>query len=357
MYIPFGQTSLKSVQRSPANPNPITLVGGSGTKNITTYFLLHPYEFSEAHLINSIAIMRSKKYNCISAFLRRIILFVSFVSIESLLLQSNPLLLSTEKEVISQDNRLGFLAIVALQRSASTHLLYEVLTPADACIVPANEIFQNRTRQTKAWKLAGEGLRGGVKSLSPEVLQNFLLNARRKLCDARSEASKKMCLGRCILAFKQFEEHLTRQQHTAVWALANLTIVVLERNPQERFRSEYYALMSNDWNTRGTEAHELRMRKAAIPAMPANGDEYCHTQESKPARPLLCNFAWKHANWYEFVRRTIPSSSRIEMSFNESIAGNLNIVDKIEISMCTHGTGIPEYCSHNSKPFPVGLTE
>jgi len=306
--------------------------------------------------------MRATKYICFSAVLRRIVLLVSYLSIESHLLQSSTPLL---REYMSHDDRMGFLAIVSLQRSASTHLLYEVLAPADACIVPANEIFRNYTRQTKAWEVAGEGLHGGVKSLSPEVLQNFLLKARNKFCGARLEAFKKKCSGRFILAFKQFEEHLTRQQHAAVWALANSIIIVLERNQQDRFRSEYSALMSTDWDTDGTASHEMRMRKAVIPTMPTNGDEYCHaqnlslrarhTQKLTPARPLICNFALKHANWYSFVRSTIPSTSRIEMTFNESTAGNLSTIEKNERRKCTQETGLPEYCSQNARPFPDSI--
>lgn len=240
---------------------------------------------------------------------------------------------------------LGFLTIISLQRSASTSLLYKVLKLADACLVEANEIFQNTTHQTQAWAIAGEGLHGGVKNLAPKVLQNFLLKARRLICSRRPAATEQACEGRCVLAFKQFGEHLTFEQHAAVWALPNTTLVVLERPSKDRFRSKYYALKTHDWDTEGTTAHFKNLHHTAIPPMP-EGDEYCDRTQSKDERGALCHFASKHASWYGFVRKSVPPKKRIEVGFAEVVGSDASgVVARIEADMCSNGVGASRYCA------------
>mmetsp|Transcript_84492 Transcript_84492/g.169103 ORF Transcript_84492/g.169103 Transcript_84492/m.169103 type:complete len:256 (+) Transcript_84492:198-965(+) len=238
----------------------------------------------------------------------------------------------------SIEEKWGYLAIISMQRSASTNLLFNVVKPTDPCLVSANEVFQNSTQQSGiAWSTAGKGLHGDVHDLEPQVIQAFLERVRRILCNRRIESDVSVCGGRCVLGFKQFSEHLTRKQHAAVWQLPNMTFIVLERPPEERFRSKFVALTTSDWNIDGSPAHKEHIAHMEVPPMPNEESAmYC---DVKGALRSLCHTAQKHHQWYAFARATIPLDRRLDVQYSEVVAGSGRAVaSKIHSAMYSNNT-------------------
>jgi hypothetical protein len=96
-----------------------------------------------------------------------------------------------------------------------------------------------------------------------------------------------------------------------------MTFVVLERPPEERFRSKYVALTTSDWNTDGSPAHKESLAHMEIPPMPSvTHDPYCATTGVLRG---LCHTAQKHSQWYAFVRKAIPPDRRVEVKYAEVV--------------------------------------
>lgn len=211
---------------------------------------------------------------------------------------------------MAQSNE-GFLAIASMWRSYSTHLCYGLERYGVRCM---NEMFRNSSKQSgDVWEVqgveAGVYSAASVKDIPPEGLGAFLGAVSRSTPDHE------------LVAFKLFPEHLTRDQHAFVLGRPDVTVVVLERDVYARWASEWVAYSTGDWDTKGSERHANASRKVHVPPMVVyNGDAcrredaYCKSGSWSP----FCCFYKKHRDWYEFVRRTRPYTTRIEANFVDS---------------------------------------
>ena len=231
-------------------------------------------------------------------------------------------LLISETERIS-DPELAFIAVASMQRSASTTLVSEVLSSnkTNPCTISLNEVFLNSRHQSgDAWPIDGRHLQNSDKGeLKPALLQDFLVRVAKRRCveQLKSRDTRNMCENRCIVAFKQFHEHLNTEQHKFLWKnIPNMTVVVLERNVRERWKSRFVAEKTNDWHTHGSDWHKKRIKTIYVPPMNVSeSDEFCKEVNWKQ----LCHFEQKHKEWFNLVRETTPVEKRAEISYEDVV--------------------------------------
>ena len=126
----------------------------------------------------------------------------------------------------------AFLAIVSMQRSSSTSLLHRTLLPPELamCGISMNEIFLKYPKQSgDAWAIDGNqmNMNQTVKNIDAAVLRDFLLRVARRRCLKKLNILSKNytvkygnnpCRRRCVVGYKEFDDHLTMNQHKYLWA-------------------------------------------------------------------------------------------------------------------------------------------
>lgn len=205
---------------------------------------------------------------------------------------------------------IAFLAILSMQRSSSTSLLFDKLLRryTAKCGIPLNEIFHPTPQQSgDAWllyKKENVTTPQQVHQLPPSDLSEFLISVAQRNCQTKLNHTPKRrrnCQNRCIVGYKEFDFHLTYPQHAWLWHhLPNWTAVVLERSASDRWRSMEVAARTGDWTTNGSAAHRARVQTLKIPHM---------THE----------FAATHERWYRFIQSHVAPEKRVEISFEESV--------------------------------------
>mmetsp|Transcript_2938 Transcript_2938/g.4020 ORF Transcript_2938/g.4020 Transcript_2938/m.4020 type:complete len:317 (-) Transcript_2938:66-1016(-) len=230
---------------------------------------------------------------------------------------------------------LYFIAVAAMQRCASTGFLYHVLNESNACFVPLNELFNRGPNQAgDAWAIEGEQIDydsdvpygRGIRR--HEDVVKFARNVALRRCKKRHEHLKKeglshMCNNKCIVGFKEFDEHLKRDQHSYLWNhLPNLTVAVLERSVNDRWKSIWVAAQDGDWDTNGSESHKQKLVSSEIP--PVNeSSTACKTKafvSMKLQDQSICNFEQTHNSWYDYVRHQNPE--RVEVDFSDVVVSD-----------------------------------
>jgi len=214
---------------------------------------------------------------------------------------------------------IAFVGVVSMQRSAATSLAGQVLAQASPCGVSLNAIFLNSISQSgNAWSLDGSELEGSTKELEPSLLRDFLVRVgKRKCADKLKDDVDNTCHNKCIVAFKEFDDHLTKTQHEYIWKhTPNMTVVVLEREVQDRWKSRYVSAKINDWDTKGSFWHKEKMDNMmdTIPLL-KESEQYCDNMDKEWRQ--LCHFEEKHKAWYKFVREAV--SPKAEVSFNDTV--------------------------------------
>ena len=95
-----------------------------------------------------------------------------------------------------------------------------------------------------------------------------------------------------------------------------MTLAVLERNVQDRWKSRFVAEMTNDWNTHGLDWHKEKIKEIHVPPMNVSeSNEFCE----KVKWNQLCHFEQKHKEWFKLVRETTPAENRVEVSFEDVV--------------------------------------
>ena len=236
---------------------------------------------------------------------------------------SNKPAADAEVNISKYDPEIALVAVVSMQRSSSSTLTNTVLTnnETNPCVLSLNEIFVNSTVGSKdAWPVDGMDLNFPLFQIKPRVLRDFVLRvAKRRCINHLKQDDDNVCRNRCIVGFKEFNNQLSLEQHKWLWRnTPNLTIVVLERNVQDRWKSKWVAIQTGDWDTNGSLEHKNQIAAMDIPPIyVSETDEYC--KSSKRIMNSACNFGQSHKEWYEFVRAKIHHKQRVEISFDAAL--------------------------------------
>jgi hypothetical protein len=95
-----------------------------------------------------------------------------------------------------------------------------------------------------------------------------------------------------------------------------MTVVVLERNVRERWKSRFVAEKTNDWHTHGFDWHKKKIETIHVPPINVSeSDEFCKEVNWKQ----LCHFERKHKEWFNLVRETTPVEKRAEISYDDVV--------------------------------------
>ena len=268
--------------------------------------------------------------------------------------------ISNSKRVKASPAFRGFITVLTQARSSSTTLTAKVLHSCP-CVVDVGEVF--KAKRTKVLKdddrhvdrfmgflnatgerympyknmygMPVEGIRDFGKFLldtyCPEQTVEAALEA--SLDVTRKEAARKkddFCKGRCFVGLKVFQHHLHTEQHQMFWSAfnASMTTVILERDVESRWRSEYIATTEHDWSNSGHDAKHAS--KIANTIVPDENIEACNQPKAKRDKAererdighpeSMCNFREIHRKWYEFLHREHPDA--VSLTFEESIEDN-----------------------------------
>jgi hypothetical protein len=174
-----------------------------------------------------------------------------------------------------------------MQQSSTTSFLGDVLKGDDPCFITLNEIFQTYANQSgDAWEVEGKNLNRPVTQLDPKELADFLVTVATRRCIEQQALSQSLatCNGRCIAGFKEFQEHLTFDQHEWIWKhTPNMTVVVLERDVEARWKLKWVADETGDWNVKGDAEDKKKIESMIIPS-------------------VATAFRKIHEDWYRFIR-------------------------------------------------------
>jgi len=216
--------------------------------------------------------------------------------------------IEAEKAEAKASEEPGFIIIVSAQRSASTSLA-QALSKENTCVYNCNEFFGRGTsRQCEPYKHF---------SLKPLMR---IQQAREELCElgiyadfnnpAKPDSARETCRHRCVVAAKLFPNQGVKGQDLEDLLLhPQARVVVLERNPNDRWCSLQHAEDTGDWVT--------------IPT---------HWENSTGVRPECIDEApadvlQQHLDWYEGVRGILSrhSKPRVEIPF-EAFVGSIPAV-------------------------------
>eukprot|EP00448_Togula_jolla_P004331 CAMPEP_0170612264 /NCGR_PEP_ID=MMETSP0224-20130122/23630_1 /TAXON_ID=285029 /ORGANISM="Togula jolla, Strain CCCM 725" /LENGTH=289 /DNA_ID=CAMNT_0010937755 /DNA_START=45 /DNA_END=914 /DNA_ORIENTATION=- len=221
-------------------------------------------------------------------------------------------LVTMEKQQVEEAR---FVVIVSAQRSASSSLA-QGLSQQHDCIYNCNEFFGVRTnKQCRDFKHSGEG----------EAPLGRILLARDDLCEVgvhddignpgKPATAAQECRHSCIVALKLFVGHgLRGQELEELLSHSQARVVVLERDPQERWCSLQEAEANNDW---GTDPSHWKTA----------------TDSSRP--PCLgevpADLLEEHQGWYDEARRILSehSISHIEVPFDAFARDSEAVIAKI----------------------------
>jgi len=203
-----------------------------------------------------------------------------------------------------------------MKRSSSTNFL-KLLTDDSPCSLYFGEFYNN---EGDGWS---QGRFKGGKHITGSAVHKMktkkLLEVLTSQVESFAHEENLECGGRYVVVAKMFNEHLTFNQHRKVWTqFPNLTTVVLERNVEERWRSLYVALKTDDWSHYGEKDHKEKVAKMVVPPI-KNHVKFCN---NKNRFNVLCNFPNTHNEWFRFIRKTAPKDKRIEVSFLDATSNN-----------------------------------
>lgn len=209
------------------------------------------------------------------------------------------------QKIEEQDVSISIIVVVSEQRSSSTFLSHDVIGSLP-CHLSLNEILIPSPQQSgDAWSTVGQEMslnQSGAKDNDPDVLSDFILRVAKRRCHQKLEASQVQqhdnCNHHCWVNYKHFGCHLTDHQHEVLWnALleqqtnhnnrnsmpSSMSMIILERDVKERWRSKWFAEQTGDWQTRGSAEHKAQLAKAKVPVV-----------QSK--------FVVEHNRWYRRIR-------------------------------------------------------
>eukprot|EP00448_Togula_jolla_P029464 CAMPEP_0170621964 /NCGR_PEP_ID=MMETSP0224-20130122/28876_1 /TAXON_ID=285029 /ORGANISM="Togula jolla, Strain CCCM 725" /LENGTH=281 /DNA_ID=CAMNT_0010948247 /DNA_START=62 /DNA_END=907 /DNA_ORIENTATION=+ len=222
--------------------------------------------------------------------------------------------------VLAQNSRQSeearFLLIVSAQRSASTSLT-QTLAQQHECVYNCNEFFGGAQVdvQCREFKHIGEG---------EEALGRIQL-ARDDLCEhgmhedfsnpGKPVEAAQECRDTCMVALKLFVGHgIFGQELADLLAHPQARVVVLERDPAERWCSLQEAMANHDW---GIEpSHWERADNSTRPPC------------DHKASPELLE---QHQGWYEEVRSILSERSipHVEVPFDAFVQDSEAVTAKI----------------------------
>ena len=217
------------------------------------------------------------------------------------------------------DVKVTLVGLISMQRSSSTFLSKDILG-SQTCWVNLNEILQPQRRQSAdAWFVGpGRELQRG----SPAVLES---NSGRQYADFIAETGRRRCLEKwaeltmegenfnaqeqcdnhCYITWKEFPHKLSLEKHQEIWTAMHrhydFYMLILERDIQKRWRSFWYAQVTNDWNTNGDPTHKDALSNAKVP-------------------PVQDEFKWQHEAWYAMIRSFVTRSAAppsLEMRYED----------------------------------------
>jgi len=198
--------------------------------------------------------------------------------------------------------QLTYVIILSLQRSSSTFLSHEILGH-QPCHVSLNEIL-NSNEIDYAWDTAGAEL--GItpeicrktKVCTGELMATFVRKGAEYRCRRQMRNHPNdQCNNRCTVNWKQFINHMTpEKKHIDFWmALQNqiknnqhesAVAIRLERPVEDRWKSNYIAETTGDWDVKGSAEHKAKI-------------EEMKRQNKIP--PVDDNFRKIHEKWYDMV--------------------------------------------------------
>lgn len=231
---------------------------------------------------------------------------------------------------------IALVSVASMRRSASTSLLQKVLVKHSPCTISLGDVFCNDTDKSEdAWLVEGEHLLSPIDQLEPSLLVDLVVAvAQRKCADKLMTDMDYKCRNKCIVGFKEFREHLSLPQHEYLWNHApNLTVVVLERDLDARWKSRWAAAQTGDWDTTGSSNHKETVKKLEVPPLNiSESDEICKNENGHWAR--LCHFERHHKDWYKFVRAKTSSNKSVEVSFDDTVLnGGSKVHEKISAGL------------------------
>ena len=152
---------------------------------------------------------------------------------------------------------IAYVFLLSMQQSSSTNFL-KILTDDSPCSFHFGEFYNNKGDGGSKGRFKGGKhiTHADVHKMTPKKLLEVLMDQVESF--AREENLE--CGGRYVVVAKMFNGHLTFNQHRKVWTqFPNLTTVVLERNVEERWRSLYVALKTDDWSHYGKKDHKEKV--------------------------------------------------------------------------------------------------